>query len=114
MGVSGIYQCEVMIDNDMQQKLRSYGIMKLYESDGMLKGSMFPPYFWLDSGFRDGKVDGNKFSYTVHWSTPCQQFSMDVEGEVNGDILTGKATTPVGTSTIHGVRVADDGKPHGR
>ena len=107
MSIYGSYKCTALVDNDLQQILRFYGTMKLFEQDGMLKGSMFPLYFWLDSPFRDGKVDGNRFSFTVHFSTPCQQYSMDVEGEVNGDELTGKTYTPVGSCTITGKRIKE-------
>lgn len=109
MGVNGKYKCvcTTRTDDGLGQVLSHYGDMVLYEQDGDLKGEMFATFFWLHSPFRNGKVDGNKFSFTVYFATPCQQYAMQVEGEVNGDTVTGTATNPMGTCELTGTRVAD-------
>lgn len=85
---------------------RKYGQMALrIDEQGNLTGNMFPPMFWLSASFSYGKTDGKNFSFTAHWGTPCQHFSMDVEGVVEGDVLTGKATCPMGEFELEGRRI---------
>jgi len=84
------------------------GTIKLYQQDGELKGVMIPvTSFWITSTFRGGKVDGDKFEFTAYWNTPCQQYAMDVKGEVNGDKITGTTNNPAGLYTFEGTRVAE-------
>lgn len=108
--VDGCYKVTLTTDTNDEygQVLNHYGVMKLYYEDDQLKGSMLPAFLAMNAAFRGGKVDGNKFSFTVHFSTPAHQYSMDVEGEVNGDTITGKATNPMGSCTITGTRVAEN------
>ena len=108
MSVEGNYKCSLVYEiKEKGLRLSHYGIMKLYQDQGQLKGSMFPTFFWLNSPFRCGKVDGKEFSFTVHFATPCQQFSMDVKGVVDGENITGKATNSMGVYILEGVRVPD-------
>jgi hypothetical protein len=39
----------------------------------------------------DGKIDGNKFSFTTTFSTPNGDFKMNYSGTVDGDMLKGNA-----------------------
>ena len=108
MSIDGKYRCSLICD--MQEKgiyLRHNGILKLYQDENQLKGSMFPTFFWLNSPFRGGKADGNKFSFTVHFATPCQQFSMEIKGAVNGNRVTGTASNANGIYVLDGERLPD-------
>ena len=105
MSIDGNYKCSLVRDiKKAGVRLSHYGIMKLYQDQNQLKGSMFPTFFWLNSPFRCGKVDGNEFSFTVYFATPCQQFSMDIKGVVDGDTVTGTATNSMGVYVLEGVR----------
>jgi hypothetical protein len=117
MSIDGTYQCEVITeggdptsgDSEYKTKLISYGVMKLYQQDGELKGSMFPVFFWYQAPFRNGKTDGRHFSYTVYFNSPCQQYAMDVEGEVDDEgNVTGTATNPMGVCKLVGKKVSDE------
>ncbi len=109
MNINGVYKCSLVFAIEGTPfTLRHYGNMRLYvdpEENNDLTGSMFPTYFWLDSPFRNGTVEGNKFQFTVYFSTPCQQFAMTVRGEVNGDRVTGKAYTPMEEFVLEGTRI---------
>ena len=100
--VDGKYQC------CMTQKFhgginRKYGDLTLRTDEkGTLSGSMFPPTFWLNASFSYGKMDGDQFSFTVHFGTPCQQFSMDVKGCADGSALTGTVSSPMGEFVLEG------------
>lgn len=111
MKIGGIYKCSLVFNPEgTPLALRHYGEMKLYidpEDDNDLKGSMFPTFFWLNSPFRNGKVDGNKFEFTVYFATPCQQFAMTVRGEINGTQVTGEADTPTGVYKLEGTRISE-------
>lgn len=103
--IEGTYHCSLI--NQMGPEfpiLRAYGDMILYIDEDQLKGRMFPTFFWLDSPFRCGTVDGNKINFTVYFATPCQQFAMTVEAEINGDEVKGVAHTPTGDYVLEGVR----------
>lgn len=100
---NGVYSAELTMNGG---KLCKRGKLTLRLDGNELKGTMFPTMFWLDSPFRSGKVDGNHFSFTVHWSTPCQQYSMDIEGTLDGDKISGTAKAPIGTYTLTAVRDA--------
>lgn len=103
--IEGVYRCSLI--NKMGEEypiLRAYGDLKLYEDEYQLKGRMFPTFFWLDSPFRNGTVDGNKIHFTVYFATPCQQYAMTVDAEIDGDKITGTASSPVGTYVLEGVR----------
>jgi hypothetical protein len=83
------------------------GTIKLYQKDGELQGVMIPvTSFFSTSTFRGGKVAGNKFEFTAYWNTPCQQYAMDVKGEVKGDKITGTTKNPAGVYKFEGTRVA--------
>lgn len=103
--ITGTYKC------CMKQEFhgginRKYGNLTLRAlKNGRLSGSMFPTMFWLDSSFSYGKCEGNNFEFTVHWATPCQQFSMDVKGSVDGDKLTGEVHSPMGEYVLEGTRI---------
>lgn len=104
--INGTYHCSLV--NKMGEEypiLRAYGDLVLYEDEDQLKGSMFPTFFWLDSPFRNGTVDGNRVHFTVHFATPCQQFAMTVDAEIMGDQIFGQADTPTGIYKLEGVRV---------
>lgn len=109
MAVDGKYKCVMTCttDDEFVQVLNHYGTMELYTEDNQLKGNMFPTFFWLNAPFRCGKVDGNKFDFEVHFSTACQQYSMHVTGEVNGDEVTGTATHPMGSCVLKGIRIKE-------
>ncbi|MCD8149160.1 MAG: hypothetical protein LUE92_06285 [Clostridiales bacterium] len=108
MNIDGVYKCKLEFNPDgCPLHLTRMGVMVLYEDENQLKGRMFPTYFWLNSPFRCGKIDGNKFKFTVHFATPCQQFSMDVSGEVNDGVVTGTADTPTGPYLLTGTRISD-------
>ncbi len=101
--LNGTYAC-VMRQNIGGGVIRRYGQLTLREKRGKLEGTMFPTMFWLDSPFTGGKISENTFSFTVHFSTPCQQFSMDVEGRVDGETLTGAVHSPMGDYVLEGTR----------
>jgi len=106
MGIDGQYKCSLICD--IKEKgiyLRHNGILKLYQDENQLKGSMFPTFFWLNSPFRGGKTDGHNFSFTVHFATPCQQFSLDVKGVVKGDKVSGTAGNITGNYILEGERL---------
>lgn len=107
MGIEGNYRCSLIYRAEEKGiYLRHNGVLKMHRDENQLKGSMFPTFFWLNSPFRGGKVRGNKFSFTVHFSTPCQQFSMDVNGVVVGDKVSGAASNVTGTYVLEGERIA--------
>ena len=101
--VDGTYKC------CMYQKFhgginRRYGTMTLRTDEkGVLSGTMFPTMFWLDASFSYGKSEGNAFSFTAHWGTPCQQFSMEVSGIADGETVTGSVHSPMGDYVLEGV-----------
>lgn len=101
--IDGTYSVELRRE-DRGSLLRSFGKMKLYMDGDQLKGSMFPTFFWLNSCFRGGKVDGNRFTFTVYYSTPCQQWSSTVNGVIDGDRVTGTASAPLGDYELIGTR----------
>ena len=111
MSIDGTYKCQVITygTNELKSKLISYGVMKLYQQDGELKGSMFPVFFWYQAPFRNGVTDGKSFKFTVYFNSPCQQYVMEVEGQVdeNGKV-TGTATNPMGTCELIGEKVSDE------
>lgn len=103
--VDGRYMCSIIYtDEATGNSLRHNGELYMYQQDGMLKGIMFPTFFWLSTPFIGGVVDGNRFTFTANWATPCQQFSMDVNGEVNGDVVAGICKTDVGNYILTGRR----------
>ena len=112
--VDGTYRCSLI--NKIGEEwpiLRAYGEMVLYvdhDDEDQLKGRMFPTFFWLDSPFRNGTVDGNKIHFTVYFATPCQQFAMTIDAEINDGYVTGKASTPVGDYVLEGDKVSDEVK----
>jgi hypothetical protein len=108
MGIEGNYKCSLICNlAEKGISLRHNGILKMYQDENQLKGSMFPTFFWLNSPFRGGKAEGNKFYFTVHFATPCQQFSMDVKGMVDGDKVTGTASNTTGIYVLEGERAAE-------
>lgn len=103
--VDGTYKCCMKLEFHGGIN-RKYGNMTLRTDEkGVLSGTMFPTMFWLNSSFSYGKTDGENFSFTAHWGTPCQQFSMDVEGCVKGDKVTGKVYSPMGEFVLEGERI---------
>ena len=106
MSIEGNYRCSLVYeDKNRGLFLSHYGILKLYLDENQLKGSMFPTFFWLNSPFRGGKVTGNQFSFTAHFATPCQQYSMDVNGIVDGDKISGTAGNSTGGYVLEGKRI---------
>jgi hypothetical protein len=106
MSIEGSYKCSLVYeDKDRGLFLSHYGILKLYLDENQLKGSMFPTFFWLNSPFRGGKVEGDQFSFTAHFATPCQQYSMDVKGRVDGDQVSGTASNTTGSYVLEGKRL---------
>lgn len=106
MVIDGVYKCSIICEvPEHGLVLRHNGEMKLYQDEGQLKGSMFPTFFWLNSPFRCGSVDGNRISFTVHFATPCQQFSMDIKAEISetGEV-NGTCTNPMGIYKLVGQR----------
>jgi hypothetical protein len=108
MAIDGNYKCSLVYSNEERGiYLRHNGIMKLYQDENQLKGSMFPTFFWLNSPFRGGQAEGNKFSFTVHFATPCQQYSMDIRGVIEGDKVSGTAKNVTGSYVLEGQRFRD-------
>ena len=99
--MNGTYKC-CMTQRFKGGINRRYGKMTLVNNNGVLSGSMFPTMFWLNSSFSYGKCDGKNFSFTAHWGTPCQQFSMDVEGIAENGKITGKVFSPMGEYELTG------------
>ena len=100
--VDGTYKC-CMVQKFHGGINRRYGKVTLRtDENGRLTGTMFPTMFWLDSSFSYGTVEGNDFSFTAHWGTPCQQFSMDVSGTADGQTLKGKVSSPMGDYVLEG------------
>ena len=104
--VNGTYKC------CMKQEFhgginRKYGKMTLRAAEnGRLSGTMFPTMFWLDASFSYGSCDRENFAFTVFWSTPCQQYSMDVSGKVKGDHVTASVHSPMGDYVLEGERIS--------
>lgn len=67
--------------------------------EGLSKEEYFP--------IRGGQIKGNEFSFTVHFATPCRQYSMDVRGKVDNDQLTESASDTTGAYVMEGKRIAD-------
>jgi len=44
------------------------------------------------SSFTDGKVDGNSVEFSVESATPFGPATLEIEGTIDGDKLTGEAT----------------------
>jgi len=111
MSIDGTYSVCITKEQD-GSVMRRYGRMRLYvdRDNGQLKGSMFPRFFWLDCPFRGGRVEGNMFSFTCYFNSPCQQFAMDVRGTVEGDRISGTVRDPGGDAVFEGVRQAPDGR----
>ncbi len=108
MGIEGNYKCSLIYsDKERGLYLRHNGVLKMYQDENQWKGSMFPTFFWLNSPFRGGKVQGYEFSFTVHFATPCQQYAMDVQGTVKGDKITGTARNITGSYMLEGERIRD-------
>jgi hypothetical protein len=106
MSIEGNYKCSLKYSDAKRGIFLCHnGILKMYQDENQLKGSMFPTFFWLNSPFRGGKTDGKEFSFTVHFATPCQQYSMDVKGAVDGDWVSGTASNITGSYVLEGERV---------
>ena len=109
--IDGYYRCSLKFEiPEKGLSCTRYGVLRMYEDEGQLKGNMFPTYYWLPAAFRRGKVDGNKFSFTVFFSTPCQQFAMEVEGETDGQTVHGIARNAAGFEgpyVLSGTRIPD-------
>ena len=105
MSISGSYQCTMACKHPAGMELERRGVLTLRESDGQLQGAMFSAFVWVEAPFTCGMVNGEEFSFTAHFGTPCQQFSLAVSGRVEGDSLTGVAKSPVGDYQLTGRRV---------
>lgn len=46
----------------------------------------------MTADIKDGKIDGDKFSFNVTLTTPGGEFAMAYEGKIDGDTLKGTAT----------------------
>ncbi|MBQ9815255.1 MAG: hypothetical protein IKH67_00830 [Lachnospiraceae bacterium] len=103
--IEGTYKCRLRQQQPTGGDLNSYGEMVLFLDGEQLKGTMFPTYFWKQHCFRRGTWDGKHFHFKVYYSTPCQQWESEVDGELDGDTITGTATAPLGTYQLTGVRV---------
>ena len=103
MQTTGNYNC-VIRQNNGGALLRRYGTLRLIAEDGKLRGTMFPTMFWQDAPFTDGKIIDDHFCFQVRFSTPCQNFTMRVQGTINGDIITGQVDSPMGIYTLEGTR----------
>ena len=101
--ISGTYSVELRRE-DRGSLFCRFGKMKLYMDGEQLKGTMFPIFFWLNSSFRGGKVEGDRFTFTVYYSTPCQQWQSTVTGTIAGDRIAGTASTPLGDYELIGTR----------
>lgn len=104
MGIDGIYRASLTKKQFGGASVK-YGKLELKTKDGKLSGSMFPLSFWLESPFRGGSVKDNEFSFAVHFASPCQQYEMSVNGTVNGNMIQGTATTPLGEFELQGTRI---------
>ena len=102
--LDGTYSC-VMRQDMHGSPIRRYGELTLRTRGEALSGTMFPTMFWLDAPFSGGKAEGDVFAFTVHFATPCQQFSMEVEGRVNNGALSGEVRSPMGSYVLEGTRI---------
>lgn len=104
--IDGVYSV-CITKEEFGLPLRRYGEMHLFvdPENGWLKGSMFPRFFWMNCPFRSGKVEGDKFSFTCYFNSPCQQFAMDVEGTWDGERVYGTVRDPGGSASFEGTRI---------
>lgn len=54
---------------------------------------------------QNGTVNGEEFEFMVEPKSPMGRLKVTVKGKVEGDELTGQATTPFGPAPITGKRV---------
>lgn len=102
--LDGIYSC-CMSQELHGSPVRRYGELTLRTDGQRLSGRMFPTMFWLDAPFSGGTTDGVRFSFTVHFATPCQQYAAQVEGTAEDGVLTGTVHTPMGEYRLDGTRL---------
>ena len=104
--VEGSYYCTMQHDRGESQTMHE-GVVELYMEDGELKGTMISAFQWHPANFRGGKIEGNSFTFSVHWNTPTRQYSLHVSGTVDGDTLTGVVDSAIGPWKLDGYRVQD-------
>jgi hypothetical protein len=84
-------------ERKMERDGQSFTIIQTFDlkADGnKLTGSLTMAFGDMEPrkmDIADGKVDGNKFSFTVTMSTPNGEFKTVYEGTVEGDMLKGTA-----------------------
>ncbi len=103
MEITGSYNC-VLQQEKGSVMLRRYGTLHLTSDGEKLRGTMFPTMFWLDCPFTDGIIRENHFCFEVRFSTPCQNFTMNVSGDIIGHKIIGQADTPMGTYILKGTK----------
>ncbi len=107
MTIDGIYSV-CITKQEFGKPQRRYGEMELRvdPENGWLKGSMFPRFFWMNSPFRKGGVEGDTFWFVCYFNTPCQQFEMKVEGRFDGEKVWGTIQDPGGSADFIGTRIS--------
>jgi hypothetical protein len=91
-------------ERKMERDGQSFTIIQTFDlkADGSkLAGSLTMAFGDMEPrkmDITDGKVDGNKFSFSVTMSTPNGEFKTVYEGAVEGDMLKGSAAREGGQS----------------
>lgn len=104
--VTGSYYCKLNC-LPFAFNLTREGLVEFYEQDGELRGVMIGTFFWVNSYFCGGKIDGDSFEFTAPFNTACQQYVLHVKGTVKGDELEAVVESEMGPLTLTGYRVKD-------
>ncbi len=105
MSLNGTYHVELYKETDGFPFYR-YGDLILKEMGPWLSGYMFPLTMWLSAPFSGGYYKENEFRFKVYFSTPCQQYEMEVSGIVEEDTLTGTVIAPTGEYRMTGKKTS--------
>jgi hypothetical protein len=90
-------------ERKMERDGQSFTIKQMYDlkSDGnKLKGSITVMFGdnEMKADVKDGKIDGNKFSFTATMQTPNGEFKTNYEGTVEGSTIKGTTSREGGQS----------------
>ena len=102
--VLGSYYCTLTSEFGLMHE----GVVEMYrEDDGSVKGTMIGTFFWKPTHFVDAEIDGDSFKFDAFFNTPCQAYTLHVEGSVEGDDIHGTADSTIGKWVLDGYRVND-------
>ncbi|MBQ9814966.1 MAG: hypothetical protein IKH67_08045 [Lachnospiraceae bacterium] len=102
--VLGSYYCTLTSEFGLMHE----GVVEMYrEDDGSVKGTMIGTFFWKPTHFVDAIVEGDTFKFDAYFNTPCQAYTLHVEGRVDGDDLTADVQSTIGPWKLEGYRVND-------